>query len=255
MKTIGIVDFNPDQKPDEIGYIRRISALIPTDYNWEGFVFRDARDIGYYDALILSGSKLSATYYQRMKKQGKIEGDDYIYVDKFAEQLSDYDGPVLGICFGNQLLAHSMGSELDRLEQTEVGYLPHELTSYGKRDRVFGHLNDTFYGAHMHRDFVKTLPIGENVSLSHCLAKRNGMIHAFGVLYYGGNDRGRVMRYGVQPHPEMSTPDSASFFPTIRKGLLTIELGPEEVEKALVIPSGADFEFSKIITNFVSECV
>lgn len=243
---IGIIDFNPDQNPDRRQYIKRISSLIPKDFSVEGILFRDNRDVLKYDALILSGSRLSATDYQKMVEENQVVGGDYISVDKITEKLFKYKGPMLGICFGAQLIAYIMGGKLGKLEKTEAGYLEHRLTPQGEIDPIFNHLADIFYGAHLHTDYIAVLPKGKDIKESNILATRNGFIHAYGVLCNNGS-----MRYGVLFHPEMSNPSDATFLVDVNSQWLRKAIGDKEYEKARIVPKQADFEVRKTITKFV----
>jgi|GEM_PF-1427346 len=243
---IGIVDFNPDQNPDTRQYVRRISKLIPDDFEAEGIFFKDDTDYSDYDALILSGSKLSASNYQEMAEHGMAIEGDYVFVDNAVQKLSRYKGSMFGICFGSQLIARVIGGDLGKLEKTEAGYLAHRLTDDGKKDPVFGRLPDIFYGAHLHNDYVKSLPAaGENITDSQILATRNGHIHAYKIICSNGS-----VMYGVQPHPEMSSPRDATFLVEVNGTWLEDAIGNQEYQNALTVPFGADYELAKTIAKF-----
>lgn len=237
---IGIIDFNPKAgtNEDKIHYVEKIRDIIPGGTAPEGIVFREARDLSRYSGLVLTGSALSAANYQRMAGERQISGDDYHAVDAVARQLVNYEGSVFGICFGAQLVAFIRGGRIGTLESIEVGYLDHELTKEAEYDPVFGHLPRRFYGAHLHRDFVKELPDGGKV-----LATRRGMIYAYRLDSPGG----RVW-YGCQPHPEMSTTKNATFFLELAKceGLID----DAEYHKALTLTEGADFGLSETLAKF-----
>lgn len=240
MTSIGIVDFNPNQDPDTRQYSRRISAFFPEGVKWDKLFYRDNFDFSPYDALFLTGSRLSAYFYQKMVKD-RVIGSDYEDVHSVVEQLSKYEKPMFGICFGAQLLAYVKGGKLGRLDEIEAGYLMHDLTEDAKQDKVFGPLPEKFYGAQFHKDYVAELPKNGNV-----LAMRNGIIHAFKVI-----DSHGVISYGVQPHPEMSTPDDKLFLVNANSGWFKDEVGVAEFEKSLSVPNTVDFELSKTITRFV----
>lgn len=244
---IGIVDFNPDQTPDRRQYPKRIGALLPEDTVYEAILYKNQVDLSKYDMLFLSGSRLSATLYTTMKDQHFPNTDpEYEYIDKMIEVLKSYTGPMFGICFGSQILAYIKGGKLGRLDRTEAGYLSHDLSAEGRNDAVFGHLPNRFYGSHLHQDFVKELPSGPKVQKSDVMASRNGFIHAFRVI-----DKNGIISYGVQPHPEMSNKNDAVFLVDVNKGWLEKKIGQDELNKTLIVPEGADFEFQKTITYFV----
>ncbi len=239
---IGILDFNPEPM-DSLRYPERISSFFPKGVKWQSHWFRGNPNISSYDALFLSGSRLSAAGYQEMNEIGKTEKGEYEDVARIAEKLALYHKPIYGICFGAQLLAYVMGGRLGSLDKTEAGYLLHELTEEGRKDKVFGFLSERFRGSHLHRDYVAQLPTGS------VLATRNGLIHAYRI------EKNGIISYGIQPHPEMSTPENAALLIRANESMLKGEIGTDEYEKALAIPAGADFELCKTITRFVENLV
>ena len=216
-KAIGIIDFNPDQNPDKRQYVERISALVPQGVATQGMPFRQLRRLSDFDALILTGSRLSAANYQCMVKSGKAPGDEYLSVDNVVKELRGYTKPLFGICFGAQLIAHLVGGEIGSLAETEAGYLTHQLTEEGKKDPLFRNLPPVFYGAHLHTDYVANLPKGGGID-SRILATRNGHIHAFRI---GTNN---TFYYGTQFHPEMSNKDDAAFLVRANSALSLIHI-------------------------------
>jgi GMP synthase-like glutamine amidotransferase len=61
--------------------------------------------------------------------------------------------PVLGVCLGAQMLAHSLGAKVYRGEQAEIGFGTVSLTQAGCEDPVLGSLGaDTLPVVHWHQD-------------------------------------------------------------------------------------------------------
>lgn len=247
LNKIGIIDFNPVQNPDERKYVDRISKLFPQGTEFQGIFFKDnSIDFSNFSALILSGSKLSATDYQNMLETGEKLNGDYIFLDRVVSKLKNYKGPMFGICFGSQIINFMMGGKLGKLSKTEAGYLEHKLCNEGKKDVVFGDLPDIFYGAHLHSDFVKELPKSSLISEADVLAERESYIHIYRIICNDGS-----IRYGVQAHPEMSNPNDATFLVKVNQSWLEGEIGHMRYNESLVVPSEADYDLSKAITNFV----
>jgi len=100
--------------------------------------------------------------------------------------------PVLGICFGHQLLAHALGGEVDRLpEGPEVGTREVRLGPEAGDDALLGALPARFPAQLIHYQSVRRLPAG-----AVPLARSDIESHqAFRV--------GR-RAWGVQFHPEFS---------------------------------------------------
>ncbi len=249
-EKIGIIDFNPDQEPDKRNYVKRISKLIPRNIECEGLFFKKDFDLSKYSALILSGSRLSATDYQRMVRDNSIEGEDYVSIERVVKKLSKYQGNMFGICFGAQLMIHMMGGDLGKIPQTEAGYLEHKLSEDGKRDEVFKNLPASFFGSQLHSDYVKILPSGGNVKEAIILATRDNFIHAYKIICKDGS-----IKYGVQPHPEMSNKNDAVFLVKVNKSWLQDSIGKIAFDQALLIPPNADYSLSKVITKFAESLI
>src|SRR6266851_2614330 len=69
--------------------------------------------------------------------------------------------PVLGVCFGHQLLGFAYGSKVIlNPEGREIGSIQVELTPEGRTDRLFANLPQVFWIQTTHQDIVSTLPNG-----------------------------------------------------------------------------------------------
>jgi GMP synthase-like glutamine amidotransferase len=67
--------------------------------------------------------------------------------------------PVLGICFGAQLLAKALGASVAPGPKFEIGMVPVSLTEIGRTDPVFGSMPRTFPVFQWHGEGM-TLPLG-----------------------------------------------------------------------------------------------
>lgn len=100
--------------------------------------------------------------------------------------------PVLGICYGHQLLAHALGGEVGyHPKGLEMGTTEIELTEEGRNDRLLGRMPPTFPAHVIHAQTVMTLPPGATLLACNSFEPH----HAFVVQ---GN------LWGVQFHPEFT---------------------------------------------------
>ncbi|WP_135665140.1 type 1 glutamine amidotransferase [Halorhabdus rudnickae] len=126
------------------------------------------------DGVVISGSQ-TAVY------------DDEPWIERteaWVRQAVAADVPVLGICWGHQLLAQALGGRVEPMDRYELGYATIDPVA---DDLLFDGIEDTFVAFESHSDAVIELP--DNARL---LAENERAIQAFRVQ----NAR------GVQFHPE-----------------------------------------------------
>lgn len=89
----------------------------------------DDFNLSQYDAMVFLGGSC-----------GVYQADTYSFIDKevkILEQCLAKDVPVLGICFGSQLMAKALGAKVFRGPQgPEMGWSPLRLTEEGKSSLV-----------------------------------------------------------------------------------------------------------------------
>jgi GMP synthase (glutamine-hydrolysing) len=100
--------------------------------------------------------------------------------------------PILGICYGHQLLAHALGGEVGyHPSGVELGTVSVKLTAYAKDDALFAGMPNEFAAQAVHRQSVRKLPLGAALLAGNEFEPH----HAYRV----GDSA-----WGVQFHPEFS---------------------------------------------------
>ena len=126
------------------------------------------------DGVVISGSQ-TAVY------------EDREWIDRTAEWAADAVAlgvPVLGVCWGHQLLARALGGTVEPMDEYELGYATIDRVA---ADPLFDGIDDSFLAFESHSDAVLELP--DEATL---LAENDRSIQAFRV----------ENALGVQFHPE-----------------------------------------------------
>ena len=72
------------------------------------------------------------------------ETDKYPFLQMEGELIKraiEKDMPVLGICLGAQLIAKSLGAQVTKNNEKEIGWYPLKVTDEGSKDNLLKHLN------------------------------------------------------------------------------------------------------------------
>jgi GMP synthase (glutamine-hydrolysing) len=126
-----------------------------------------------FDGVVITGSS-SSVYW------------DEPWIDALVDWVAEADArdlPILGVCYGHQVLAEALGGTVADMDGYEIGY--REVRHAG--DDLFAGIDDVFTVFTTHGDTVTDLPPGADL-----LAENDYGIHAF--------RRGHAV--GVQFHPE-----------------------------------------------------
>lgn len=125
--------------------------------------------------------------------------------------------PVLGICYGHQLLAHALGGIVGASPNgREIGTVEVTLSTEAKSDALLGGLGTPLTVHATHRESVLRLPPG---------AQRLGHSALDGVHAFRVGDRA----WGVQFHPEFDADIIRGYLHARRQALLDEGLDPEQL--------------------------
>ncbi|MET0403405.1 MAG: glutamine amidotransferase [Cystobacter sp.] len=134
-----------------------------------------------YDAVMMTGSPKSVTELEPWMERAA----------DFMLGAAARGTPVLGVCFGHQLLAHAHGARVVRnREGREIGTVRVQLSAAGREDALFHGLPEDFAVQATHEDIVERVPEGATLLAGNA----NTAVQA---LAFGPRIR------GVQFHPEV----------------------------------------------------
>ncbi len=144
---------------------RACEGVFPTQLDFDGYI------IGGSSAYVRDAEKPEGTWIRQL-------------ID-CVKQIDAQDKPILGVCFGHQILAHTFGGKVES-RRSELGL---HVVVLEEKDKLFAGLDKEVYVMEAHSDWVTVLPRN-----AECLAKSNHEeLQAF---------RYRV-HYGLQFHPEI----------------------------------------------------
>jgi len=173
--TIAIVDASVGETPAERNLTRSLDARSRVYKASDGqFPPVPGGDDWRYDGVVVSGSQTSV-----------YDDLDWIHdLTLWVRDVHRADVPTLGICWGHQFLAQSLGGRVVDMGEHELGY---RTVRRRGEDPLFTDIPSSFTAFQTHSDRVAELPAGAAE-----LARNEYGIQAFRL----------GTRYGVQFHPE-----------------------------------------------------
>lgn len=179
-----------------------------------------------FDSIILSGSEESILR-------------DSPWIDRqmeFVRKAAEREIPVLGVCFGHQLIARALYGRktVGKCREHEIGWLDVTLSGPGENDPLFRDIPGKFHLFHSHFDEV--LPVSEDI------------------MILAGSEKCRVqaMRiwdthvYGIQFHPEISLADGIRHLSEIKPLFPHLM---DDIDQALRKPVDSGVS-GKLLANF-----
>ena len=124
---------------------------------------------------------------------------------KIMEWALETETPLLGLCFGSQLLASAAGARVYKAEAGEFAWTKVDMLPEAANDPVIGSLGETADAFQFHYD---TFELPENAVL---LGESNGTIEAFRV----GSSA-----WATQFHPEVGLSQQLAWLSTYRRAFL-----------------------------------
>lgn len=159
--------------------------------------------------------------------------EDEEWIDALVEKTREYiknDVPVLGLCFGHQVIAKALGAEVVQMDSYEIGYRPIEFQD----SELFEGLDTVEYPFNTHQDKVIDMP-EELESIAETDVSNQGFQHVSKPVY------------GVQFHPELTPPIK-------EKAIRTKDMPEEKKQRLMREVNDANFHRAKralkIFKNF-----
>ena len=146
---------------------------------------------------------------------------------QLVRDLLEVGTPLLGVCFGSQLLAEAAGATVRRAERPEIGWHEIELTPDGREDPLTSVMPERFESFQYHH-YEWLLPPGGVTLARSALA-----LQAFRV--------GQRPVWGLQFHPEVTEPDLGSWLDDWHDdaGAVATGLDPEAIRAESATKIGA----------------
>lgn len=135
---------------------------------------------------------------------GVYEADQYPHIKvecQLIEQALKKGIPVLGICLGAQILAHTLGARVRKHSEVEAGWREVRLTEAGKEDPLLGHFRESERIFQMHGDTFDIPSGAEHLAVSDACpsqAFRYGD-KAYGLQFHLESNREMIGRFLHDP--------------------------------------------------------
>jgi GMP synthase (glutamine-hydrolysing) len=212
----------------DLAEFHAVDGELPDHFDFDGISGSEAtggssEERSEFDGVVVTGSR-SSVYWDEEWIPPLLEYVNYAH---------ERGVPVLGVCFGHQVLAQALGGGVGDMGEYEIGY--REMSKTADAPLLEG-LPETFTAFTTHSDAVTEVP--EDAEL---LAENDYGIHAFRV----GDS------YGVQFHPEYDT-DTAEKV-TTRKDDLPAEREQQVLDGITPENYEAACETKRLFENFTDQ--
>jgi GMP synthase (glutamine-hydrolysing) len=163
-------------------------------------IARRVRELGVY-AEILPGNAKFAEIEKFDPTAIILSGSPFsVYADDAphsADEVFTMGKPILGICYGIQMLAYRMGGEVEKSDKREYGRA--EIQIVDKKSKLLKDIPANSFVWMSHGDSLKKLPEGFHLTAKSANAPICGI------------ENEALKIYGIQFHPEVVQTDTLEF--------------------------------------------
>lgn len=184
MRTLLIDNYLPNSPQTAALYDVISNVTVHTVEVKEASTIGSMDDFKYVDVVVLSGSQ------HKLSEPGIY--DCYLHE---VELIREIDKPMLGICFGHQLMAMAFGESVLAMDEMIEGYYPIRTR---ERDDIFEGLPDEFTVMQSHLEYVEKVPYDFMPLADSAQCAVEVMKHRM------------LPKYGLQCHPERYTEEHRS---------------------------------------------
>ena len=170
---IALLNAAHDGEDNRRNFRRELDAELVEFHVTEG----ELPDTFAFDGCLVTGSR--ASVYWDEPWIADLEG--------WVDEAIDRGLPFLGVCFGHQLLAHTLGGTVEPMSEYEIGY---RTVEHDGENELLAGIDEAFTVFTTHSDYVAELPPGATQ-----FAENDYGVHGF--------RKGDV--FAVQFHPEYDT--------------------------------------------------
>lgn len=212
VKTIGIIKVSNNEHA-----IRNLNRELVSDtYIFDRGQIDDIKQMKEIDGIIITGSSESVL-------------DDKSWIDRLEDFVVNTDHPVLGVCWGFQLLAQALGGTVKRKQKRELGY--HEVSIKKDHELVQG-MQNNMVAFESHEDYVIDLP-----------SNSTSIVSSLNSTQIFANENHQI--YGVQFHPEVDYSSAIRLYNRYKNTTTVPEKPKVSVDLHLKSRQSSD-----ILTNF-----
>lgn len=169
---------------------KQLEKIIVLDYGsqYNQLIARRIREIGVFSELM--SHKVTAQEIREINPLGIVlsGGPNSVYDEGSFDidpEIFELGLPILGICYGMQLISHKLGGKVESASESEYGVAPIELKA---KSELFAHTPETQDVLMSHGDRVVEIPEGFHVVAtspnSPFAAVENTERHIYGIQFH-----------------------------------------------------------------------